>query len=107
MRILILSPIFPDAPSDGDRLRLYHFMRELAARHELVLACFTDPSRREDGNAGALKDIASEIHRIPMPRSMQWLNAGLRIARQTPSNVAAYASREMRILVDRLLSYIE
>jgi sugar transferase (PEP-CTERM/EpsH1 system associated) len=107
MKILVLSPIVPDAPSDGDRLRIHYFMRELSRRHELVLACFSDPARPSDNDLGALKGITSEIHRVPMPRSMQWLNAGMRGWGQSPANVSAYASREMRALVDGLLTYVE
>lgn len=107
MKILVLSPIVPDAPSDGDRLRLFHFMRELSRKHELHLVSFTDPARREDNDLSALKSIASEIYKVPMPRSLQWLNAGLRYFFEAPSNVASYTNRDMRLLVDRQLGYVE
>ncbi len=83
MKILVLSPILPDAPSDGDKLRLHHFMRELRKRHELDLLCFG-------------KDV-------DMPRGRQWINAGLRYFSGLPSNVNAYASSEMAARVDGLI----
>jgi sugar transferase (PEP-CTERM/EpsH1 system associated) len=104
MRLLVLSPLVPDAPSDGDRLRLFHFMRELSRRHELTLACFTDPARPQDRDDASLAKITQAVHRVPMPRSLQWINAVTRYASSAPTNVAAYASSEMRALTDRLLS---
>ena len=107
MRILALSPIVPDAPSDGDRLRLFYFLKELGKKHEVTLACFSDPARPEDGDDQALKAFVSEIQRIPMPRSMQWINASLRFMSERPSNVMAYRSPEMQKLVDSLLAFGE
>lgn len=39
MRVLVLSPVEPDAPRDGDRLRLWHWLRLLGRRHQLDLLC--------------------------------------------------------------------
>lgn len=93
MNILALSPILPDAPSDGDKLRLYHFLRELKKRHRITLLCFADAP-------ASLKGIVDEVHTIPMPRGRQWLNAASTYLGAKPSNVTAYASGAMRDLVD-------
>lgn len=47
MRILLLTPVFPDAPRDGDRVRLWHWVRELEKRHQVeILALDSGPWAR-------------------------------------------------------------
>jgi glycosyltransferase involved in cell wall biosynthesis len=99
MKILTLAPLLPDAPSDGDKLRLFHLLRALGKRHAITLACFS----QEGANAPALAGSVREIHTVPMPRALQWANAGLRYFGEAPSNVSAFASGAMRSLVDRLI----
>ncbi|MES2202116.1 MAG: glycosyltransferase family 4 protein [candidate division FCPU426 bacterium] len=100
MRLLALSPVLPDAPSDGDKLRVFHFLREFAGRgHAITLAAFTDGVE----SSKLLSAFVPEIHSIAWPRSRAWLNAGLRYFGARPSNVSAYASGDMARLVDQLL----
>jgi glycosyltransferase involved in cell wall biosynthesis len=103
VKLLVLSPVFPDAPSDGDRLRLFHWIAELGQGHEIHLACFTDPARPEDQGPGALGRGLRAVHRVAWPRPRRLMAAGLRLFSAAPSGVAALASRSMRGLVDSLL----
>lgn len=104
MRLLVLSPIFPDAPSDGDRLRLFQFMKELSSKHELSLLSFRDPARAEDQDLSEISKIASRVDCVSMPRWKQWGNALARYGREAPSNVSAYASQRMRQRLESLLA---
>lgn len=40
MRILFLSAWYPYPPDNGSKIRVYHLLRALAARHEVVRGCF-------------------------------------------------------------------
>jgi len=102
LKLLVLSPVFPDAPSDGDRLRLYHWIAELGRRHEVHLACFVDPARAADQGPSSLGERLRGIHRVAWPRRRRLLAAGARLLGPAPSGVAALASRAMRDLVDSL-----
>lgn len=102
MKLLVLSPVFPDAPSDGDRLRLYHWIAQLGARHEVHLACFVDPSRAADRGPSGLGGRLRRVHTVAWPRRRRLLAAGARLLGPAPSGVAAMASRAMRDLVDSL-----
>ena len=42
MKVLFLTSRLPWPPDRGDRVRTYHFLREMAARHEVTLLSFTD-----------------------------------------------------------------
>jgi glycosyltransferase involved in cell wall biosynthesis len=103
VKILALSPVFPDAPADGDRLRLFHWIAEMGRRHEIHLACFTDPARAEDLGQGSLGPRLAAVHRVAWPLGRRRLAAGLRVLAAAPSGVAALASRDMRVLVDALI----
>ena len=42
MNLLVLTPLVPYPPHDGDKLRLYHFLKELKKRgHQIDLFCLT------------------------------------------------------------------
>lgn len=97
MKLLVLSPILPDKPSDGDKLRLHGFLRELSRRHEVTLACFVP-----DSGAEMPQGLVSRLHVVTMPPLRPWMNAGLRFFSGRPSNVNAYASSTMAKLVDAL-----
>jgi glycosyltransferase involved in cell wall biosynthesis len=98
MKLLVLSPLLPEGPSDGDRLRLFYFLNELSRRHELTLLAF----RQKDDNPhtpalGAL--CRGGVHSLVMPRRRQWLNAGLAFFSSRPANISSYDSRKMLQLV--------
>jgi glycosyltransferase involved in cell wall biosynthesis len=103
LKLLVLSPVFPDAPSDGDRLRLYHWIAELGPRHEIHLACFVDPARAEDFGGSDLGPRLRSVHTVAWPLWRRRLAAGPRLAGPLPSGVAACASGAMARLVDALL----
>lgn len=100
MRILVLSSVVPDAPSNGDKLRLYCFLKELGKRHCLTLAAFGDPHV----DLRNLKGFVRDVHVLTMPRVRQWLNAFSTAFFVAPANVNAYASDAMRERVDTLLA---
>lgn len=52
MRVLIVSDYLPYPPVSGDRLRVYHLLRRIAAQHEVTLAA---PIRPEDGPEAVLQ----------------------------------------------------
>lgn len=61
MNILVLTPLVPYPPHDGDKLRLYHFLRELKRQgHVIDLVCLTRV--REDFSHGPeLEKICGEV----------------------------------------------
>lgn len=62
MNILVLTPLVPYPPHDGDKLRLYHFLKHLKARgHRVDLFCLT----RVASDLGKLAELR------PLCRSIQ------------------------------------
>jgi sugar transferase (PEP-CTERM/EpsH1 system associated) len=101
MRLLVLSPILPEQPTDGDKLRLYHFLKAWSPRHKITLAAF---SSFKSLDFGELSRLVEEIHVVRLPRWKQWVNALIHLPSSLPANVNAYASDSMRALVDGLLA---
>lgn len=103
MKILVLSPVFPEAPSDGDRLRLFHWLEHLGKRHHLTLAAQADPARRADWGPSQLGSALKMIEREPWPRPRRLVAAGLQLFGDLPINVSSSSSGKFRRLVDHLL----
>ena len=104
MKLLVLSPVFPDAPSDGDRLRLYHWLQHLGTRHQITLACLADPARAKDWRVSGLGTGLKAVERVPWSRFDKAVAAGARLAGPLPVNVNVAASSAFRRLVDGLIA---
>ena len=98
MKILLLAPLVPEAPIDGDRLRLYSIISYLARKHQITALCFEDPGRNH-GSYGELEKILTRLVIVPMPRGCQWKQALLGLVGSRPLNVEAYKNIRMRELV--------
>jgi polysaccharide biosynthesis protein PslH len=60
MRVLFLSQRLPYAPNRGDRLRVYHMLREVSRSAEVDVAALVHDDE-EASHAGDLRDIAGEV----------------------------------------------
>lgn len=103
MKLLVLSPVFPDSPCDGDRLRLFHWLRILGRRHRVTLLCLTDPRRAADAGPSALGGALAELRRVPWPRERRLLSAALSLPGSTPATLAAAAAPGMAHAMESLL----
>ncbi len=102
-RILFLAHRIPYPPNKGDKIRSWHFLRHLAAHHELSLACFVDDPD-DMRHAEMLRGICADSHFEPLARSpLQWRNAAA-MATGSPITVSHYRSRRMRARVESLLA---
>ncbi len=100
MRLLVLAPVVPDAPSDGDRLRLFHWLERLSHRHEIHLACL-DVSGAAGASSVPPAGTAS-VRRFPRGVWDRRLAAALALAGPWPVSVAADSDAGMRRWIDAL-----
>lgn len=103
MNLLVLSPVLPHAPVDGDRVRLYHFLRLLSLKHRVVLAAFC--SREEERRAaftGTLRESLAATHTVLLPPLRRGANAVAGLFSGLPLNVVSAGSAAMRDLVAAL-----
>lgn len=103
MKLLVLSPVFPDSPADGDRVRLYHWLRELGSRHQITLACLADPARPTDWGPSQLGIALKAVHRVPWPRGRRFAAAALAWLGGSSLNLGSARSAGMAALVEGLI----
>jgi glycosyltransferase involved in cell wall biosynthesis len=104
VRLLALSPVYPDSPCDGDRLRLFHWLRVLGRRHRVTLLCLTDPARPADAGPSALGGALEAIHRVPWPQGRRVLSATVGLAGPRPAMLAAADAPALRRAMDAVVA---
>jgi glycosyltransferase involved in cell wall biosynthesis len=94
MKILMLSPIFPYPPEDGDRIRIFNIIKEFErAGHDIHLVTFMRDG--EEGKIGRVKKHVRSVDTVRISRRDIMLNALMGLFSPLPLNVAAYKSRKM------------
>lgn len=61
MKLLVILSRIPYPLDKGDKLRAYHQLKELSARHEIILCCLHDRDPHPDADK-MLRSISSEYH---------------------------------------------
>ena len=107
MKLLVLSPVFPDSPSDGDRLRLFHWLEHLGRKHGITLAALADPSRGAYWGPSELGNALRAIHQHPWSGTKRLASAGLGLFSALPVNVTSASSPGFAKLVDHLIAEAE
>ncbi len=72
MKILFLTQVLPYPLDAGAKVRQYHMLRWLAARHEVTLVSFVRPDDRPEALAH-LRGICAAVHTVRLQRS-RWQN---------------------------------
>ena len=67
MKLFVLLSRVPFPLEKGDKLRAYHLVKRLAAKHELYLCCFTDQPIIAD-HLAHLRTFCHHLEVIPLPR---------------------------------------
>ena len=100
--ILFLAHRVPYPPDRGDKIRSYHILRHLAARHRVHLGTFADDDA-DVIHADALRPL---VHRLHVERRTLGPRASMLRALLTraPASVAAFASKGMDAFVDQVLA---
>ena len=100
--ILFLAHRVPYPPDRGDKIRSYHVLRHLAARHRVHLAAFAD-DEADMAHAEALRPLVHRMH-VEIHRRGR-AGALLRgLVTRAPASVAALASRSMGQFIDEVLT---
>jgi sugar transferase (PEP-CTERM/EpsH1 system associated) len=102
MKLLLLFHRLPYPPNKGEKIRYFHFLRDLASRHEVRVGCFAeDPDTA--GDVAAVRANCADVHVVwsgAMARRSAYL-CGLLTGE--PLSMAAFDSAEMQAWIDRTL----
>ena len=103
MRILFLCLRCPYPPQRGDRIRSYHFIKQLSRRHEITLVFFAESD----------SDIEAVRHLQPFCERVEWvrfrpnfakLNTAIHCLSRTPLQVHYWYSPQMQRKINELLA---
>lgn len=93
--ILFLSHRVPFPPNKGDKIRTFHQMEHLAARHNVYCACFVDRPA-DEVHAIALRQWCKGIIAVPWNRRTALRRAAKGFSRGRSATCAAYDDPAMR-----------
>ena len=100
--ILFLAHRVPYPPDRGDKIRSYHILRHLAARHRVHLGAFAD-DEADVAHAEALRPLVHRMH-IEIHRRSRGASLLRGLLTRAPASVAALASGTMGAFVDDVLT---
>jgi len=83
MRVLVLSQRLPYAPNRGDRVRVYHMLREVGAHVEVDVAALVHDAE-EESHAVDLRGIAGEVITARVPRARNLARAAAALPGPVP-----------------------
>jgi polysaccharide biosynthesis protein PslH len=107
MKILFLSSWFPYPPINGAKIRIYNLIRELAAKHEIVLLSFVRTFSLEEAqkNIPSLSRYCQTVKVVPArPYKPNAFNAFQGLFSRKPRSVIQTYSHEMANLLKQTAS---
>jgi sugar transferase (PEP-CTERM/EpsH1 system associated) len=107
MRILWLNANLLLPLDKGGKLRTWHVMRHLAARHDITYLSFCDPGQPPEDHHG-MREVCADLHTIPRSDPAKgtarfYLDAAKYLVDAVPYGVAKYRSDAFRTTLERLL----
>jgi glycosyltransferase involved in cell wall biosynthesis len=100
MKILMLSPVFPYPPADGDRIRIFNIIKELAEKggHRIHLVTFA--ARGEEDKISRIRKYVESVDVVHISKPAIIMNSLRGIFSPVPLNTAAYKSVKMERAVE-------
>jgi sugar transferase (PEP-CTERM/EpsH1 system associated) len=101
--LLYLVHRMPYPPNKGDKVRSYHLLKHLAARHRVFLGTFVDdPDDMQ--HLPALRDLCAEVCAVPLNPATARLGSLLALAQGLPLTLRYYDHAAMHAWVRQLLA---
>lgn len=103
MNLLFLANRFPYPPFRGDKLKIYHLAKRLAAKgHRLHLLTFLE-DEKDRQYIPKLQEVFEEIHLVKLPKMRSMARVARGIFSDVPFQVLYFRSPEMQFAVNDLL----
>lgn len=102
MKILFLNLRFPYPPHRGDRIRAYHFIKQLARRHSVTIVSFFE-SDQEESYVKHLRSFCDRVESVRFHHGRARLNTLLHCLSNSPLQVYYWFVPQMQRVINRLL----
>ncbi|MDE0300273.1 MAG: TIGR03087 family PEP-CTERM/XrtA system glycosyltransferase [Candidatus Poribacteria bacterium] len=103
MKILFLSLRFPYPPHRGDRIRAYHFIKQLAQHHSVTVVSFFESDQEVD-YVKHLQSFCDRVESVRFHHGRARLNSLLHCLSSCPLQVYYWFVPEMQRAINRLLN---
>ena len=103
MKILFLSLRCPYPPHRGDRIRSYHFIKQLSKQHAITLVYFAE-SESDIESAKHLQPFCERVEWVRFHRSFAYMNTGLHCLSRRPLQLHYWYAPQMQRKVNQLLA---
>ncbi|MCX8094054.1 MAG: glycosyltransferase family 4 protein [Candidatus Goldbacteria bacterium] len=98
MNILVISPVLPYPPNDGDRIRIYNFLKFLSRWNKIHLVSFI--YKGEEKNVKFLEKFCSSVKIVYITKIQIFFNIFKTLFTSTPLNIGAYQSKKMKEIIE-------
>jgi sugar transferase (PEP-CTERM/EpsH1 system associated) len=98
LKILYLAHRSPYPPNKGEKIRCFHQLQFLSARHSIDLFCFADSAKEAEGSQ-ALKAFCRHVHVETLLPRTGYLRLARGLFADLPASVAYYDSLSMHAAV--------
>jgi polysaccharide biosynthesis protein PslH len=95
VKLLVLTSRFPYPLEKGDKLRIFHQIRELSQRHEIILCALTEEIV-QDADYQQVMPFCSQIHIFHLSKMTIFLNILAGILRGLPFSVSYFFNRKIQ-----------
>jgi polysaccharide biosynthesis protein PslH len=95
VKLLVLTSRFPYPLEKGDKLRIFHQIRELSQRHEIIL-CALSEEVIQDLDYQQVKSFCSQIHIFHLSKSTIFFNILGGILRGLPFSVSYFFNKKIQ-----------
>jgi sugar transferase (PEP-CTERM/EpsH1 system associated) len=102
MNLLYLVHRIPYPPNKGDKLRSYHILKHLAARHRVFLGTFVDEPD-DLRHVATLRSLCADLRVVQLDRRLARLRSVSGFAANEPLSVAYYRNAALTKWVDKTL----
>ena len=103
MKILFLSLRCPYPPQRGDRIRSYHFIKQLSKQNAITLVYFAE-SESDIESAKHLEPFCERVEWVRFHRSFAFMNTGLHCLSRQPLQLHYWYAPQMQRKVNQLLA---
>lgn len=102
MKIFVLASRVPYPLEKGDKLRIFHQVKELSKNHEIHLCCLNSEKVHADAEK-ELNKICDELSIIPLKKLNIYWNLVLNLFSDNPFQVAYFFQRNAAVKINKLI----
>jgi polysaccharide biosynthesis protein PslH len=102
VKLLVITSRVPWPLEKGDKLRIYHQLRELAKTHEIILVAINDQKLHLDADT-ELRKFCSQIHYLHFSKTTILKNLIGAIFNRLPFQVAYFWNPKAQMIIDEIV----